>query len=295
MTKTIKQRDSVVLYRSFYESIKELQAEQQVEIYNAIFEFSLNGIEPQMSGIAKAIFTLIKPQIIANNARYSNSLKGGKQSKNELDNDENNENFDENNEPNSNLAETETEPSSKKTEPSLENSEPRLNLDLTKPEPRLNLDLTKSEPKLNLDLTETQPNSNLTQTKPKPNENVNVNDNVNVKDIRTEIEYILSDKTRARARIHSHIFEDLDGGWLRQHLSGNEQFQDRVLVFDRYVEILEGADTQSKIEAVLLLDSVKFCGIFNALYQGVEEIEDTYRYVWKAVLDNARRLKNKKR
>lgn len=75
MAKQPIKRDSMVFYRSFYESIKELQPEQQGILYNAIFTYSLDFIEPKLEGICKTIWTLIKPQLDANIKRYENGLK----------------------------------------------------------------------------------------------------------------------------------------------------------------------------------------------------------------------------
>lgn len=71
----LEMRDSAIFYRSFYESIKELPTENQLEIYNAIFELSLNLKEVELSGLSKAIFTLIKPNIEANIKRYQNGTQ----------------------------------------------------------------------------------------------------------------------------------------------------------------------------------------------------------------------------
>ena len=68
-------RDSYIFYRSFYEAIKELPNENQLEIYNAIAEYSLNFKEVELSGLSKTIFTLIKPQLEANNKKYLNGSK----------------------------------------------------------------------------------------------------------------------------------------------------------------------------------------------------------------------------
>lgn len=68
-------RDSTIFYRSFYEAVQELPLENQAVIYNAIFEYSLNGILADLSGINLAIFTLIKPQLDANHKRYENGNK----------------------------------------------------------------------------------------------------------------------------------------------------------------------------------------------------------------------------
>jgi hypothetical protein len=76
------ERDSLIFYRSFYESINGLPDEDQVKVYKAIFEYSLNFNEIELSGIPKAIFTLIKPQLDANNKKYINGLKGGRKANN---------------------------------------------------------------------------------------------------------------------------------------------------------------------------------------------------------------------
>ena len=72
-------RGSLIFYRSFYEAIKELPRDVQGEIYTAIMEYSLYGSETeQLKPIARSIFSLIKPQLDANNKRYENGKKGGR-------------------------------------------------------------------------------------------------------------------------------------------------------------------------------------------------------------------------
>ena len=68
-------RDSFIIYRSFYEAIVDLPAESQAQVWNAICEYSLNFREPELSGIAKTVFTLIRPQLDANIKRYTNGKK----------------------------------------------------------------------------------------------------------------------------------------------------------------------------------------------------------------------------
>lgn len=68
-------RDSVVFYRSFYDSIKNIPEEDQLKVYKAIMEYAMNDIQPEIEGIALAIFLLVKPQIDANNKRYQNGRK----------------------------------------------------------------------------------------------------------------------------------------------------------------------------------------------------------------------------
>lgn len=76
------ERQSFIFYASFYNAIKEIPNENQLKIYQAITNFALNGVEPNdLNGIEKAVFILIKPQIIANNKRYENGCNGGRPKK----------------------------------------------------------------------------------------------------------------------------------------------------------------------------------------------------------------------
>ena len=71
-------RDSFVFYRSFWEAIRELPDAQLAESIKAIANYALYGDQGNMSGVAKAIFIMAKPQIDANNKRYLNGTKGGR-------------------------------------------------------------------------------------------------------------------------------------------------------------------------------------------------------------------------
>lgn len=71
-------RDSVLFYRSFWEAIKELPAEQFKISVQAIMEYGLNDRVPETTGIERTIYLLVKPQIDANNRRYQNGTKGGR-------------------------------------------------------------------------------------------------------------------------------------------------------------------------------------------------------------------------
>ncbi len=73
-------RDSFIFYRSFYEAIKEVPENAQLQIYKAISIYALEQEEIELTGIAKAIFSLVKPQLDANYKKYEN----GKQTKSKL-------------------------------------------------------------------------------------------------------------------------------------------------------------------------------------------------------------------
>ena len=106
-------RDSVVFYRSFYEAVKDLPPEAFKESVQAILDYGLDDKPPDKQGtIAHTVFSLVRPQIDANNRRFKNGCKGGK------------------------------EPNQTRTKP-----EPNCNQTRTKPEPNRNQDGTKAEPK----------------------------------------------------------------------------------------------------------------------------------------------------
>jgi hypothetical protein len=71
----MENRDTCIFYRSIYESLQELDLEDQAIIYNAIFEYSLNFKEPNLSGINKAFFGLIRPVLEKGNTNYINGSK----------------------------------------------------------------------------------------------------------------------------------------------------------------------------------------------------------------------------
>lgn len=82
-------RDSIIFYKSFFESIGELPSENALNIYNAVFRYAFCDEVPNLVGIEKAIFALIQPQIDANNKRYENGKKGGRPKKTETTEEEN--------------------------------------------------------------------------------------------------------------------------------------------------------------------------------------------------------------
>lgn len=65
-------RDSVIIYRSFYEAIKTLTLENQGLVWGAIFEYSINFKTVPLEGFNLTIFNLIKPQLDSNIKKYHN-------------------------------------------------------------------------------------------------------------------------------------------------------------------------------------------------------------------------------
>jgi hypothetical protein len=71
----MKNRDSCIFYRSMYEAIKDLPKDTKAEIYDAIFGFSLDFVEPELSGLSKTIWILIRPVLDKGNTNYINGNK----------------------------------------------------------------------------------------------------------------------------------------------------------------------------------------------------------------------------
>ena len=71
-------RDGFVFYRSFYDAISVLPKKNQLEIYSAVCRYAFTGEIENMTPLSAAIFTVIKPQVDANNKRYESGMKGGR-------------------------------------------------------------------------------------------------------------------------------------------------------------------------------------------------------------------------
>ena len=69
----------MVFYKSFFDAINNVpDHETQLQVYRAIFEFSLLEQEPELEGLAYTLFILIKPQLQANLKRREDGKKGGR-------------------------------------------------------------------------------------------------------------------------------------------------------------------------------------------------------------------------
>jgi hypothetical protein len=75
------ERNSFVFYRSFYEALKTLPQDDKAKIYEAIIAYGLDGTPPSLEGYLASLFTLIKPQIDANNKKFENGKSGGEHGK----------------------------------------------------------------------------------------------------------------------------------------------------------------------------------------------------------------------
>ena len=96
-------RDGFVFYRSFFESFEDLSKKDKLILFDALCNYALNDIVPELTGTTNAIFKLLKPQVDANNRRYENGKKGGR--------------------PKANQTETKTKPNDNQTETKLKPKE----------------------------------------------------------------------------------------------------------------------------------------------------------------------------
>ena len=74
-------RDSTVFYRSFYDGIKAMPKKMRLELFEAVFDYTFYDVQPELEGMTAALFSVMKPQIDANNERYENGKKGAEYGK----------------------------------------------------------------------------------------------------------------------------------------------------------------------------------------------------------------------
>lgn len=66
------ERKQFTWYRSYYDALKELPAEEFRDIVLAVCAYALDGEEPELSGVARAIFTLIRPTLEVGRSKAEN-------------------------------------------------------------------------------------------------------------------------------------------------------------------------------------------------------------------------------
>lgn len=70
-------KDYFTFYRSYYESLQDLNKDDRLIIYEAIMNYMFNGIEPALAGIPKIIYGLIRPTLIKSKKLSENGKRGG--------------------------------------------------------------------------------------------------------------------------------------------------------------------------------------------------------------------------
>jgi hypothetical protein len=68
--------DSFVFYKSFAMAANKMDDDVRLSLYDAIVNYCLEGIVPELSGVADIAWNLIQPQLDANSRRRENGKKG---------------------------------------------------------------------------------------------------------------------------------------------------------------------------------------------------------------------------
>jgi hypothetical protein len=66
------ERKQFTWYRSYYDALKEIPAEEFRDIVLAVCAYALDGEETELSGVARAIFTLIRPTLEVGRSKAEN-------------------------------------------------------------------------------------------------------------------------------------------------------------------------------------------------------------------------------
>lgn len=78
----MEKRKSFIFYRSFSEALKKCPDDVQLQLFWAIVDYALDFKKPEkLEGLAEIMFTLIEPQIEANNKRFIDGIRGGRPQK----------------------------------------------------------------------------------------------------------------------------------------------------------------------------------------------------------------------
>lgn len=69
-------RESMIFYRSFYESGMLLKSKDRVSLFEAILGYQFGDEPVALTDAARAAWVLIRPVLESNNRRYENGQKG---------------------------------------------------------------------------------------------------------------------------------------------------------------------------------------------------------------------------
>ena len=84
----IKDKDSIVFYRGWFEAISLYPIETQNKLYNMVFEYGFDGVIPNKKDGLEiiAMYNMVKPIIDSNYKKWVGSFKGGRPKKEDDDN-----------------------------------------------------------------------------------------------------------------------------------------------------------------------------------------------------------------
>lgn len=73
-------RNGFTFYRSYYDAILELDPKDQLKVLLAIISYALDGAEPDLKGVSKAMFALIRPTLDKSRKMAEGGAKSSKSS-----------------------------------------------------------------------------------------------------------------------------------------------------------------------------------------------------------------------
>jgi len=109
-------RDSTVVYRSFWEAVRDLPCEEYKAAMEALLAYALDGVDIAETATAKMFLTMAKPQVDKNNQRYENGKRGGRPKNQKETKQKPNEN--------------QTKPNENQTEPKAKKAKPNVNVNV---------------------------------------------------------------------------------------------------------------------------------------------------------------------
>lgn len=118
-------RDKFTFFRSYFEAFSELPDELRLQCYDIVCEYALNGKEPEVEGIIKAIWKLIEPTVSKGIKMSDNGRRGGAPSGN--NNAKSEEPEEAKQEPNDNQTESKNNQTETKSKPNLKQKQPNDN------------------------------------------------------------------------------------------------------------------------------------------------------------------------
>lgn len=63
---------------SYFDAIDQLDDAEQLALYRAVCKYGIDGVEPELTGVPKIVFGLIKPTIDSSINRYNTCVENGK-------------------------------------------------------------------------------------------------------------------------------------------------------------------------------------------------------------------------
>ena len=71
------QRGQFTFYASFFQAVDSLPQSRQLEVYRAIMEYALYGVEPSLTGSSASVFSVVRAVLESGRSKANARLKQG--------------------------------------------------------------------------------------------------------------------------------------------------------------------------------------------------------------------------